>query len=89
MSAFKALVSGRVQGVWFRDSSRQQAQRLGITGHAINLDDGRVEVVAIGEQAELETLLEFLHQGPPHARVDRVEVHWLESEPKVSGFTIS
>ncbi|GGY53533.1 acylphosphatase [Bacterioplanes sanyensis] len=88
MSAFKALMSGKVQGVWFRDSTRQVAERLGLQGHAINLSDGRVEVLVIGPRDELERLLEYLHQGPPHARVDQVELQWLEVEPDVSGFRV-
>lgn len=88
MSAFKALISGKVQGVWFRDSTRQVAERLGLQGHAISLSDGRVEVLAVGPSDELERLLEYLHQGPPNARVDQVELQWLEVEPDVSGFRV-
>lgn len=88
MSAFKALISGKVQGVWFRDSTRQVAERLDLQGHAINLSDGRVEVLAVGPSDELERLLEYLHQGPPNARVDQVELQWLEIEPDASGFRV-
>ena len=67
-------VHGRVQGVWFRDSTRREAQRLGITGHAINLADGNVEVLAQGAAAALAELEQWLHVGPPVARVTRVDV---------------
>lgn len=67
------LVSGRVQGVNFRAATREQARRLGLTGHAINLDDGRVEVLACGDDDTIEQLFEWLHQGPPLARVDAVQ----------------
>ena len=67
-------VHGRVQGVWFRDSTRREAQRLGIAGHAINLPDGNVEVLASGSPAALDELQQWLHQGPPMARVTRVDV---------------
>ena len=69
----KALVSGRVQGVFFRQSTQQQAQQLGITGHAINLRDGRVEVIACGEAQQLQQLLDWLHRGPQMAQVISVD----------------
>ena len=69
----KFLVQGRVQGVWFRESTRQQAERLAVTGHAINLPDGSVEVVAHGETAALDKLERWLHQGPRLARVTAVQ----------------
>jgi len=67
-------VSGRVQGVWFRDSTRREAETLGITGHAINLDNGNVEVLAYGAAEALDTLGRWLRQGPPLAKVSGVEV---------------
>lgn len=67
------LVSGRVQGVFFREASRQQALPLGLTGHAINLSDGRVEVLAHGPVEALDALESWLAKGPPAARVDAVE----------------
>ena len=83
----RALVSGRVQGVFFRDSTRRQAQALGISGHALNLADGRVEVVACGTASSVDSLLTWLHQGPPMARVEGVQ--WNETESiQPSGFTI-
>jgi acylphosphatase len=71
--ARKFTVHGRVQGVWFRDSTRREAERLGITGHAINLPDGSVEVLAYGAVDALTELERWLHQGPPLASVLRVE----------------
>jgi acylphosphatase len=65
-------IKGRVQGVFFRDSTRRVAEALGITGHAINLPDGDVEVLACGDEASLDQLGEWLKDGPPHARVDDV-----------------
>ncbi len=73
MSAARFLISGKVQGVFFRASTREQAQRLGLTGSARNLSDGRVEVIAAGEGAAIEALAQWLQHGPPSARVDRVE----------------
>ena len=69
----KFLVRGRVQGVWFRESTRQQAERLGIDGHAVNLANGAVEVVAYGSPESLGELETWLQQGPPLARVSSVD----------------
>ena len=70
MSAARFLVAGRVQGVFFRASTRQEALRLGLSGHAKNLPDGRVEVLAIGDAAAIAALERWLAQGPPTARVE-------------------
>lgn len=67
------LVSGHVQGVWFRAGTRDQALALGLTGRARNLDDGRVEVIACGDADALAGLRHWLEQGTSAARVDRVE----------------
>jgi acylphosphatase len=67
------LVSGRVQGVFFRESTRKQAEPRGLVGHAINLPDGRVEVIARGDAAALDELERWLHEGPPMARVEQVQ----------------
>jgi len=72
MSAARFLVSGKVQGVWFRASTRQQAMALGLRGAANNLADGSVEVIAAGDRDALDALERWLHDGPPLARVDRV-----------------
>ena len=61
-----------MQGVWFRDSTRREAERLGITGHAVNLQDGSVEVLAQGTSDAVAELEQWLHQGPPLASVARV-----------------
>lgn len=66
------LISGRVQGVAFRASTRDAARGLGLTGFVRNLSDGQVEVVACGELSRLEQLEGWLHQGPRWARVEKV-----------------
>jgi acylphosphatase len=68
----KFKITGRVQGVFFRDSTKRVADSLSITGHAINLGDGSVEVVACGTAAAIESLQEWLRQGPPMASVTDV-----------------
>ena len=69
----RCRVTGRVQGVFFRASTREQARRLGLSGHARNLPDGAVEILACGSSAALEALREGLWLGPPAARVESVE----------------
>ena len=73
-------IKGRVQGVFFRDSTRRVAESLGITGHAITLPDGDVEVLACGDLSSLDRLGEWLNSGPPHARVDDVVERNVERE---------
>lgn len=72
MPCARFVVIGRVQGVFFRASTRTRALQLGIAGYAKNLVDGSVEVVASGSQKALDELDGWLHHGPPAARVDRV-----------------
>jgi len=71
--ATRFFVSGRVQGVFFRASTRALAQQLGLRGWAVNLPDGRVEVLAVGSAAAVQQLAEWLHDGPPAAKVLAVE----------------
>ena len=78
--AIHCLVSGRVQGVCFRMATREQAMLFGITGWVRNLPDGRVEVMACGEETQLKQLQEWLKRGPEHARVLNLEIK--EVEPK-------
>ena len=73
MVATKFFISGRVQGVFFRASTRAEAQRLGLTGWARNLSDGRVEVLAVGSASEIAELAMWLEHGPPNARVHGIE----------------
>ena len=69
---WKFQVEGRVQGVWFRESTKQRAKLLGLCGYAINCPDGSVEVLACGESESLKTLREWLQDGPPMAQVKSV-----------------
>lgn len=73
MACARFLVTGKVQGVFFRASTREQALRLGLCGYAKNLADGQVEVVASGNDESLAELEEWLHHGPPAARVESVK----------------
>jgi acylphosphatase len=67
-------IEGRVQGVWFRESMRREAERLGVTGWVRNLPDGSVEAVVQGSVEAVDALLEWSKTGPPMARVERVEL---------------
>jgi acylphosphatase len=72
LAARRFVVSGKVQGVFFRASTARAAEQLGLRGHAHNLPDGRVEVLAVGSAAGLAALAAWLRQGPPRARVTEV-----------------
>ncbi|HDP90217.1 MAG TPA: acylphosphatase [Thioalkalivibrio sp.] len=84
-SCKRFLVSGRVQGVFYRASTREQALELGLTGYARNLPDGRVEVIACGPAASLGVLKAWLHDGPRLAEVTGIEES-LAEDPGVDGF---
>lgn len=80
------LVSGKVHGVWFRESTRRVAARLAIEGSASNLPDGRVEVIALGSRKDIDQLCEWLQHGPALARVDEVIEETID-DPGLTGFT--
>ncbi|MEO8160849.1 MAG: acylphosphatase [Arenimonas sp.] len=73
MSTARFVVAGKVQGVWFRAATRERALALQLHGFARNLDDGGVEVVAVGDAAAIEELARWLWEGPPMAKVSAVE----------------
>lgn len=78
--ARRCFISGRVQGVFYRASTRQKATELSCSGYARNLPDGRVEVLAVGEPQAIQGLIDWLWQGPPAADVKQVEVQELSLE---------
>lgn len=86
MACRRFRVRGKVQGVWFRASTRDTARALGLLGYAANLPDGSVEVVACGDVDALDALADWLRQGPPLARVDAVESEGAAAGP-FDGFT--
>jgi acylphosphatase len=87
MRSVRILVTGRVQGVFFRKSTLDQALRLGLKGYVMNLPDGRVLVEAVGEPAAIEALISWCRQGPPGARVQNIQVDETEA-PDVPTFVI-
>lgn len=86
--AVAGAVSGRVQGVGFRVSARWAAERVGVTGWARNLADGRVEVFAQGPLSRVDEFVEWLAVGPQAARVDAVRLTPVEVDPTIRRFTI-
>jgi len=84
----QAVVSGYVQGVFFRAFVADRARELGVTGYVRNLPSGTVEVRAEGKREQLERLIGYLKVGPPHARVNKVVTKWLEYTGNYSGFRI-
>ena len=72
-------VYGRVQGVWFRASTKNKADQLGLTGNVRNMPDGSVYIEVCGSQPELDTFIAWCHEGPELARVDRLETQEIGS----------
>jgi acylphosphatase len=87
-SAFRAIVSGRVQLVMYRDFACRKAKPLNVSGTVKNLKDGTVEVVAEGEESALKAFLDFLHAGPMLAQVEDVSVEWGKPTGAFRGFSI-
>ncbi|MFL3044419.1 MAG: acylphosphatase [Candidatus Neomarinimicrobiota bacterium] len=88
MKAFKATVSGKVQGVWFRDSTQEEAIKLKVTGWVKNIPGGMVYLEAEGEENNLKSLERWIHIGSPHSRVDRVDLQWIVPTNKYSTFKV-
>lgn len=83
----KALVTGKVQGVGYRRATQEQALRTGVTGHAKNLPDARVEVVLCGDSEAVNTVVAWLWKGPPGAKVTHIElegVKWQDHDTFVA-----
>ena len=87
MSRRRVVVSGRVQGVFFRDSTQQEAERAGVNGWVRNTGDGRVEAVFEGDDDAVDRMVAWAREGPQRADVSDVEVH--DEEPEgLSGFSV-
>lgn len=84
----RVIISGKVQGVYFRGFVRDHARTLGVNGYVRNLFDGRVEAVMEGEKEKIESLITLCRQGPPVSRVDKVEVTWEEFRGEFTTFTV-
>lgn len=88
MERLHLIIHGRVQGVFFRHHSRQEAARLGLAGWVRNRPDGTVEAVAEGERSALEQFLAWCRQGPPMASVDRVDADWAGADGEARPFRV-
>jgi acylphosphatase len=88
LARIELRIVGRVQGVFYRASARDEARALGLSGHARNLDDGAVEIVAEGEEQSLERFLAWCRVGPPAARITRVDVTRAAASGEYTGFYI-
>jgi acylphosphatase len=84
----RCRIRGRVQGVWFRASTKEQADALGLTGWVRNLPGGEVEVHACGPEADLDRLRRWLHRGPPMALVEAVSCRPVPTDPSLHGFEV-
>jgi len=87
MSTVEILISGKVQGVWFRANTRKKALQLGLDGTVENLPDGRVRIFVSGKQEELSVFTNWCHQGEPPAVVEKVEVN-KKPDQSMDGFSI-
>jgi acylphosphatase len=88
MIRMQFIVSGKVQGVWFRASTRERAMLLGLSGHVRNMSDGSVQIQAQGSADALGKLEQWLQHGPPMAKVAEVEVSEIEPQLSESNFHI-
>lgn len=88
MAAARFIVRGKVQGVFFRASTRERALKLGMRGHAKNLPDGSVEVLAVGDAESMDALDAWLRIGPSQAQVDAVSRAPTTGEEACEGFAI-
>jgi acylphosphatase len=88
MRKVKILVSGRIQGVYFRLFTQNKAKHFGIKGSAKNLADGRVEIIAEASGIAIEKFIKWCHKGPITARVDQVEIIELQPDEVLTSFEI-
>lgn len=82
------IVSGRVQGVYFRGNTRNEARKYGVTGWVRNLPDGRVEAVFEGEKEDVDKIIEFVRHGPPYAKVTDLKLEWQDYTGEFKDFRI-
>jgi acylphosphatase len=88
LARVQVLIEGRVQGVFFRASTRDEARALGLTGWVRNLPDGRVAALFEGDKRLVERMLAWCRQGPPYSYVDHVEEEWQPALGDMTDFRI-
>jgi len=82
------MISGNVQGVWFRVSTQDKANELCLTGWVKNIFSNAVEIIAEGEMDNLSKLIGWVQDGPPNAKVDKVSIEWAPAKEEFSSFEI-
>jgi len=85
----RAIISGRVQGVFFRMETKRAAERFGVCGWVRNRRDGTVEALFEGDRARVAAILDWCKKGPPHAHVTNLDLTWDEYEGEFEGFSIT
>ena len=88
MTRAQLVISGVVQGVFYRASARDEARRLGLTGEVRNLPSGEVEAIAEGPKEKIEAFIDWCRRGPPSARVENVKVLWAEARGDYRTFRV-
>lgn len=88
MPSVRLIISGRVQGVFFRARAKEMADSLRLVGWVKNLPTGEVEAYAQGEAKNLEKFVQWCHAGPPAAKVSKVKVNWNKEPGNFSAFNI-
>ena len=88
MKQIRIIISGRVQGVFFRANTRDIARQLNLKGFVRNLSNGDVEVIAQGNEKELNELISFCRKGPPGAMVDNINIKYEEIKENLTGFEV-
>jgi len=89
MKELHATIEGKVQGVFFRQTTRKRAKALGVVGWVKNKKDGSVEVVGQGHEENIKNFIDFLHEGPRRAHVKNVDVEWREPTEEFDTFAIT
>jgi acylphosphatase len=84
----KCIVTGLVQGVFYRDSAKQQAEKLGVTGYVKNIPEGHVEVLICGTPEAVGHMKAWLWDGPEHAHVSNVKCELFEDKEVPAGFDV-
>lgn len=87
-SSVRVLISGRVQGVFFRANTKQQAEMFGLLGWVRNTKDGKVEAIFEGEEEKLDEIIKWCHRGPPLSKVEKVDVKKQEPTNEFDDFSI-
>lgn len=89
MEQARLIISGKVQGVFYRASCQDVAVKHGLSGWVSNLSNGKVEVLAQGKKEDIEKLIEWCKKGPPSARVIDVSIEWKKVSELFNGFSVS